>query len=373
MELATINHRADNIANQRADYIEWEVTALDLAPPVHAAVKVHDDISDLSFFEPLRVYKAPLQTLDGTKVPNAFALRSTNGDRLVYDTAVTKTYTLENHADLYGKHNDVLKQSDLHNRNVEVRDEYSNFGLKAKRSIKFLDESYDLGNGDLVHARTDIINSVNGVWAFQQFAGAYRSYCENSMVFGGEKAAYNKRKHTKHFNGKALLATSNSVFNTFRDNAEKFMEWKRTPIDTNTAYEFLAHICTGLSSADAKLMANLPADQQQQVKEDALNWKKYRALCDLWDEYSAPYGSKTGQGVGANKWALYNVLTHYATHTHDTRQVENKKGDLVMHSLGRNNPNRMDSKHGGYTLQEQRLRADDVILWTTSPAWHSIH
>ena len=164
---------------------------------------------------------------DGTELVGSKALRYMHDGSLADTSAVSATYTLENHIDLFSKHADILRESNLPTDNVLVRDEYTDFGMKAKRSIQYLDEAHDMtGNGDMVYCRSDQINSVNSKWAFQQFAGAYRSYCENSMVFGGDKAVYNKVKHSKHFDAASLLRTANTVFETFRENVERFKVWK---------------------------------------------------------------------------------------------------------------------------------------------------
>ena len=207
-----------------------------------AAVREHHDVFDLSFFEPLKVDKFDIFTADGTEITGSKALRYLHDGSLADTSAVSSSYTLENHIDLFGKHADILRASELPTDNVLVRDEYSDFGMKAKRSIQYLDEAVDMsGSGDMVYCRSDQINSVNSKWAFQQFAGAYRSYCENSMVFGGDKAVYNKVKHSKHFDAASLLRTANTVFGTFRDNIR--------PLPRNGRQHQLATIQRGLLSS----------------------------------------------------------------------------------------------------------------------------
>ena len=332
-----------------------------------SAVREHSDVFDLSFFEPLEVYKDNIYTADGTEVPGSKALRYSHDGSLADPGAVSSTYTLENHADLFGKHADILRESNLPTDNVLVRDEYTDFGMKAKRSIQYLDEAVDMtGGGDMVYCRSDQINSVNSKWAFQQFAGAYRSYCENSMVFGGDKAVYNKVKHSKHFDANSLLRTANTVFSTFRENVEQFKAWKATPVEDYTAGAFLRHICS--KEIGQKKIEREKAHGIE--REEAINRKKFHALYDLWDEYSRDYSQ--GGGLGKNKWALYNVLTHYATHTHDSRTFE-INGEEKTHTLGRKSVNMISTDHGGYTLNEQMERARGLWLIMSGPAWQSIN
>jgi len=333
-----------------------------------SAVREHSDVFDLDFFAPLKVYKDDIFTADGTEVPGSKALRYSHDGRLADPGAVSSTYTLENHIELFGKHADILRQSNLPMDNVLVRDEYTDFGMKAKRSIQYLDEAVDMtGGGDMVYCRSDQINSVNSKWAFQQFAGAYRSYCENSMVFGGDKAVYNKVKHSKHFDADTLLRTANTVFSTFRENVERFKEWKNTPVMDDTAGAFLKSICPKENAGQKKIEREKAHGIE---RDEEINRKKFHALYDLWEEYSRDYSQ--GGGLGKNKWALYNVLTHYATHTHDSRTFE-MNGEEKTHTLGRKSENMITTDHGGYTLNEQMERARGLWLVMSGPAWQSIN
>ena len=333
-----------------------------------SCVREHDDVFDLDFFAPLEVEKVDIYTDDGMEITGSKALRYLHDGTLADASAVSSTYTLENHIDLFGKHADILKESNLPTDNVLVRDEYTDFGMKAKRSIQYLDEAVDMtGSGDMVYCRSDQINSVNSKWAFQQFAGAYRAYCENSMVFGGDKAVYNKVKHSKHFDAHSLLRSANTVFSTFRENVEQFKVWKNTPVTDETAGLFLKHICPKENVGQKKIEREKAHGIE---REEAINIKKFHALYDLWDEYSRDYSQ--GGGLGKNKWALYNVLTHYATHTHDSRTFE-IDGVEKTHTLGRKSVHMVNTDHGGYTLNEQMERARGLWLVMSSPAWQLIN
>jgi len=190
----------------------------------NAEVYTHNDYKDLSFFEPLVVERAPVFDAENNLISNASCLKYSSDGSLAFDRCVSNTYSLQNHVDLFYDHNKILEQSSLDLNNVTVRDEYTNGGRKAKRSLFFDDHKVDVGKGDPLTMRCDMINSVDTTGAFQMFAGAYRSLCENSMVFGGEKAFYTKKKHTQHFDRSNLLRTANSVFTTFGENVGRFQD-----------------------------------------------------------------------------------------------------------------------------------------------------
>ena len=146
----------------------FEIQAYDLPA---AGIVEHNDPRDVSFFEPLEVMKAPVYS-DDTLIPKAACLKNKATGQLAYDHCVSTSYHLQNHVNLFAKHNKILEASDLDLSNVLVRDEYTNEGRKAKRSIFFQDHEIDLGNGDTVTARCDMINTVDMTGSFQMFSGA---------------------------------------------------------------------------------------------------------------------------------------------------------------------------------------------------------
>jgi len=319
---------------------------------------VHNNINDVSFFEQFRARKVGVRVYNNFPhtVPKARALVNEKTGELMSDKCVTDTYTLENHEDLYNKHAKIILDSDLPHNNVEVTDEIVHGGLKARRSIKYLDTGREIGD-NTVYCRSDVINSINMSWAFQAFAGAYNSFCENSMVFGGDRAFYTKNKHTRHFNSAALLRTANTVLETYTNHIDKFKVWKNYAIDDETAHLFLKEKIASYPLSAAEQRAAKIANIKPELK---LNLKLFAVLVTLWNQY------KNKQGM--NLWALYNVLTHYATHTHETYtvDVENKKGEIktVDHTTGRNLENATASPiyNRAYELGAQVERSNDIAL-----------
>lgn len=333
----------------------------------------HGDLDDLDFFQQHKVHKEPLQTLDDRPVDNAFALTFDDG-ALASDTAVTGTYSLTNHFDLYQKHNNIVKGSNLPSQNVKIIDEVTPDGLKARRSIQYLDTGVDVGRNssrdDPVYCRSDVVNSVNQTWAFQMFGGAYRSYCENSMVFGGEKAVYWKAKHSRHFDPSLLLNTANTTLQDYQQNCGQFREWQKVPVTDIMAMEFLGNnFCMYPEAELQKRATELVGANDADIK---YNKKKLATMLVLWNQYKAQ--------LGCNKWALYNAITHYATHTHETYtvSVEDKNGEAyeVEHCTGRltkRTPSCQTSDKGlNYTLAEQHNRSKLVAVIVSKPAWQSL-
>ena len=330
----------------------------------------HNDLNDLDFFQQHQVHKEPLQTLDDRPVDNAFALIREDGS-LASDTAVTGTYTLTNHFDLYSKHNDIIEGSNLPYHNVKVIDEVTPNGLKARRSVRYLDTARDVVKAnDPITCRSDVVNSVNQTWAFQMFSGAYRSFCENSMVFGGDKIAYAKQKHSRHFDPMLLLRTANETLQDYEKNSERFREWNSVTVTDEMAMKFLAdNFCVYPETELRQRAAEMVGATDEDIK---YNKKKLATMLVLWNQYKSQ--------LGTNKWALYNAITHYATHTHETYtvSVENKHGETyeTEHTTGRITKKTPQVEHseGGKanTLSEQHDRSRLVAIIVTKPEFQQL-
>ena len=81
---------------------------------------------------------------------------------------------------------------------------------------------------------------------------------------------------------------------------------------------------------------------------------------------------KSTAGITHKVVAWDNVLTHYATHTHDSRTFE-LNGEEKTHVLGRKSANMVNTDRGGYTLNEQMDRARGIWAVLSAPAWASIN
>lgn len=331
----------------------------------------HNDLNDLDFFADAQVYKKPLQTEDGQMLDNGYGLAFCRTGQLASQNAVSGTYALTNHLDLYGDHNKLIQDSDLPYQNVKVIDEVTPDGLKARRSIQYLDTGRDIvKQGDPIFCRSDVVNSVNQTWAFQMFSGAYRSFCENSMVFGGDKVGYVKQKHSRHFDPQTLLSTANETLQDYEQNSERFTEWNKVPVTDKMAMKFLAdNFCTYPEKEAKQRAARLVGASDEDIK---YNKKKLATMLVIWDQYKTQ--------LGPNKWALYNAITHYATHTHETYTVTvpDKDGNAyeVEHTTGRltKKTPRVEHSAGGkaYTLAEQHDRSRLVAIITSKPSFQTL-
>jgi len=224
--------------------------------------------------------------------------------------------------------------------NVKVIDRLYDGGLKAHRTVLFDDLASDVGkNGDRVQCRMDIFNSVDMSWAFQIFSGAYRDLCRNTLVFGGEKAYHQKRRHTRNLAPEAVISKATMGLNVWQNNRDQMRLWSGSAMSQKDFANVLAGtICQKKTEA-------AQAGQGSQVNETLMN----RLLHGFQQERAE---------LGNTMWAGYNALTDWSTHT--DKGWTNGAGQEFV-----------GQKKTAKTHNVQRQRMDMVRSVLTSPAWSS--
>tara|TARA_R100001530_G_scaffold128462_1_gene98224 strand:- start:50 stop:1069 length:1020 start_codon:yes stop_codon:yes gene_type:complete len=258
-------------------------------------------------------------------------------------------YQLVNHTDYFAKQNDaIMDQDDLDWRNVKVIDNVYEFGAKVQRSIHFLEHTKNFGKNDAVCLRSDTFNSVDQSWKFQQFIGAYRSLCRNTLVFGGERTFHTKKKHTTNLDVSAVIGKASAALGLFSSNVELLDKMRSIPCDLEQARELFTKT----------IAARKPSVSEDQSKsyftKTKLEYMLHRYLEDLND-------------LGPNLWLVYNCLTHWSTHTNETfeRESVDQKGNCKIVTL-------KTSKEGSKVWNVQRQRQEKVSQVLTSDHWQKL-
>jgi len=270
---------------------------------------IHNDVSNNKLFEdvgtvepvPLFVDK-PFGVGMGTmqKLDNYRGLINTHTGDVLKCRPISDTYKLVNHSELFEKQGKHLQEnSDLPLENVEVIDRVFDNDRRASRTIHFNDLKMDVGQNDLVKCRLDVFNSVDMSWAFQVFSGAYRSLCQNTQVFGGEKSYQQKHLHTQNLDVDALMKNAQTSLSSWHSNQDQMVHWKNTPITDEKFARFLANT---LCQVDRGVGSRLIADSEHKVNQKLLN-------------FMTQIFQKESQDCGANMWSAYNALTYWSTHT----------------------------------------------------------
>lgn len=268
------------------------------------------------------------------------ALINAASGELLDTRPIGKSYNLVPHDLLFAKQADMLWDSELPTDNVRVIDRLYDGGLKAHRTVLFDDLASDVGkNGDRVQCRMDIFNSVDMSWAFQIFSGAYRDLCRNTLVFGGEKAYHQKRRHTRNLAPEAVISKATMGLNVWQNNRDQMRLWSGSTMSRDDFANVLAGtICKKKTEA-------AQAGQGSQVNETLMN----RLLHGFQQERAE---------LGNTMWAGYNALTDWSTHT--DKGWTNGAGQEFV-----------GQKKTAQTHNVQRQRMDMVRSVLTSPAWSS--
>ena len=204
-------------------------------------------------------------------------------------------YKLVSHDDVINSIMDGVKQADVsrdYDMNVYV---YEN-GRKMRGEIIFPDLTVEPSVGDYTQFKIDFTNSYDAVWAFAQSASGLRLWCMNGCTTP-DIAARTRAKHTASLSVEGSAAKISNGLEHFMTRGNVWKSWMGTPINDNQAESFFKNT---VAKAFTK-----------QLQVTKTNEKQLENLITIWRDEKAL--------LGANKWAMYNCLTYWATHTHDMK------------------------------------------------------
>ena len=172
-------------------------------------------------------------------------------------------------------------------------------GRKMRGEILFNDVTMEPSVGDYVKFRISFFNSYDGSWAFTQSADGLRLWCMNGCTHS-IAAARTRFKHTQSISVEASAAKIRTGLETFMNQREVWQSWMATDVAQNTVESFFKH--------------TLAKSFTRQTAVTKTNEKQLEHLLQIWD------GEK--RQLGSNKWALYNAMTYWSTHTSELKNPE---------------------------------------------------
>lgn len=310
----------------------------------------HSNPLDVDFFRELgSVQKEAMYDRDRNLIEGFYALRNSKTQKLLAGSPpVSKSYKLVDHSLAFLEQaKSILDNPSLPHDNFTVIDRIFDEGRRATRAVYFNDLTFDIdGKGEGITARADIINSVDMSWAFQVFSGAYRDYCRNTCVFGGQKAYHQKRKHTSNLSVSAMIAKSTLGLGMFHSHRDQMQKWRTIELDRSQWVEILENtVCKKGGEA-----SQLSTDKSARVNGRLLDYLNHRF-------------QEEQRELGPTLWGAYNALTHWATHVDETWERENDDGTVteLSTSRGSSNPHRVRLQ------REAKVR---TVL--ESPQWQSL-
>lgn len=205
-------------------------------------------------------------------------------------------YTIKTNEDCVNQMDDAIRAANIgtdYDWNITTIDQ----GRRMKATVDFRDLVVEPAKDDYIHFRISLFNSYDGTWSFIFSAAGLRLWCLNGCTTP-DNVASSRNKHTASINveqeagkiGKALDAFMNQreVWQKYmgislRDHRETVEQWLKT------------RLCMYPTAT-----SNLKYNERQ--------------LETLMRQYD-----KECSSLGSNMWALYNTLTHWASHPEDNR------------------------------------------------------
>jgi len=207
-------------------------------------------------------------------------------------------YHIVTHDDVVNSILDATKAANL-SSDWSLKTFIADGGRKLRGEILFNDLTVQPAVGDFVKFRVSFFNSYDGSWSFQQSADGLRLFCLNGCTHA-IPAARSKFKHTQSINVDGSADKMALGMHTFMEQRHVWRDWMNVQVSDEMAELFFK-----------TTLAKAPSHQKLAMKT---NDKQLERLLGIWhDERSQ---------LGSNKWALYNCMTYWASHTSDLKNPE---------------------------------------------------
>ena len=242
------------------------------------------------------VEEQPVFTQDGNVIPDHKCITRTDTGQVLGMHG--SRYKVIPHADAFESIIDGVKASNL-TSDYEVNVDVIEDGRKLRGEIIFPDLVQQPAVGDYVQFRVSFFNSYDGSWSFSQQANGLRVLCLNGCTTA-DAIAKSRFKHTASVNVHGSAAKIIGGAEHFMGRSKQWQSWMQTRLNNDQVEQFFrSTICKVVT-------------KQQQVTKT--NEKQLENLISGWDREKVD--------LGWNKWALYNCLTHWATHTNDLKSPQ---------------------------------------------------
>jgi hypothetical protein len=231
----------------------------------------------------------------GNEIPNQKCVMRTDTNAVL--GVHGSRYSIVKHDDVVNSMMDALRAANV-SQDYTTKFSVIEDGRKLRGEILFNDLTVQPKVGDYVKFRISFFNSYDGSWAFSQSADGLRLFCLNGMT-RSDATAYSKFKHTQSINIDGSAAKMILGLETFMQQPAQWQAWTDHQIEYDAVETFF-------KSTIAKSFTH-------QTKERT-NEKQLEKLLSIYSDEAS--------NLGPNKWALYNCLTYWASHTSDLKNPE---------------------------------------------------
>ena len=218
-----------------------------------------------------------------------------NQDTLQILGIAGKNYHLVKNEEIFTSFDKAISQSNIDVTDAEAKVMFSNGGAKTMVEYKFPQHKINVGINDETILRIVARNSYDGSWSFSSQTGGYRLVCMNGQVMGVDISCYSN-KHCSTLDVDIAAKKLTSAIDTFCEQGKMWNEWSKTKVTDDYVY---ANICLMFKKSDEL--------KNGMFHQDAFKNKSIKTVWDMW--------KKDSSKLGKNKWAFYNAMTEWATHT----------------------------------------------------------
>ncbi len=207
-------------------------------------------------------------------------------------------YQMVSHDDVVNSIMDATANANL-SQDFDLKVDVIEGGRKLRGEILFNDLTTEPAVGDFVKFRVSFFNSYDASWSFSQAADGLRLWCLNGCT-SPIGTARTKFKHTSSINVNGSAAKISEGLDFFMNQKGVWQMWMDTKVDNTAAERFFK--------------ATLAKSPSRQTLKHKTNERQLENLLGIWQNES--------RNLGPNKWALYNAMTYWASHTSDLRNPD---------------------------------------------------
>jgi hypothetical protein len=289
--------------------VEWrliDMAVIDLRSQANANARIVEDLGPYTAgaFE---VAAAPVEfTTRGVDR----SVRMDDTHRVLYRTdtnqvlnVVGSRYKMAQYTDAWKAAERILINSGLDLTGLERRMAESHNGARAYAIFTLPAYTVDTGHGDESQLQITVYTSFDGSWCFRLEGGAVRMLCLNTQVSIDGFSLY-KAKHTPSLNIDHAVRKIGTVLDTYNRESERWARWREQEVTDMSAFLTFAKAanCRYVSGGGAAYAISELLEEPEVYRN--------RALMYLWQQYT----TDERKHLGNNQWAVYNTLTHWATH-----------------------------------------------------------
>ncbi len=284
---------------------------------VIAINKTYDVLNNLGDYGAagFNVYTRPVKFIDANDeiqvVPNKKVLVRDDNNESV--GIVGQSYEVAQHPDAFRTVERIISNSDLDTTGVTRDIQVSHDGARAYAVYTLPAHSAGQGKEETA-LQISTRNSFDGSWCFHVEVGAVRMICLNGQVFLDSFAMF-KARHTAGLNMDHAARKLSKAIDVYQNESERWIRWQNTSVTDNQAFKTFADVAGCKFVTPVKAMTST-------VESLLLEPEVYRnrTLMNLWTQYT----NDERKALGSTAWAIYNTMTHWATHASATKSTAQK-------------------------------------------------